>query len=85
MGNNPGATPGIPHNTGAECGVCALGSPLRLRSASDTMKLHIEHATAFIYAQSVREAVGEARLCPRNHDGQRLLSFRLALDPPNAA
>src|SRR5262244_3220299 len=46
------------------------------------MKLHIEHETSFSYFQPVREAVGEARLRPRDEAGQRLLSFRLALDPP---
>jgi Bacterial transglutaminase-like N-terminal region len=52
-----------------------------LRSAPDTMKLHIEHETNFTYAQPVCEAVSQARLRPRN-DGQRLLGFQLALDPP---
>jgi transglutaminase-like putative cysteine protease len=55
---------------------------MRLRSAPFDMKLHIEHATIFTYAQPVCEAVGEARLRPRDDAGQRLLSFQLALDPP---
>ena len=46
------------------------------------MKLHIEHETIFSYLQPVREAVGEAKLRPRDEAGQRLHSFRLALDPP---
>jgi transglutaminase-like putative cysteine protease len=45
------------------------------------MRLHIEHETIFSYAQPVREAIGEARLRPRDDAGQRLLGFRLALDP----
>jgi transglutaminase-like putative cysteine protease len=45
------------------------------------MKLHIEHETSFIYAHAVHEAVGEARLRPRDDAEQRLVSFRLALDP----
>jgi transglutaminase-like putative cysteine protease len=46
------------------------------------MKLHIEHETIFTYDAPVREAVGEARLRPRDEAGQRVLDFRLALDPP---
>src|SRR6478672_1200544 len=46
-----------------------------------SMRLHIEHETIFSYSQPVREAIGEARLRPRNDAGQRLLGFRLALDP----
>ena len=46
------------------------------------MRRHIEHATIFTYAQPVREAIGEARLRPRDDAGQRLVSFQLALDPP---
>ena len=46
------------------------------------MKLYIEHETIFSYDGNVREAVGEARLRPREDGGQHLLSFRLALDPP---
>jgi transglutaminase-like putative cysteine protease len=45
------------------------------------MRLHIEHETIFSYSQPVREAIGEARLRPRDDAGQRLLGFRLALDP----
>jgi transglutaminase-like putative cysteine protease len=45
------------------------------------MRLHIEHETIFSYSQSVREAIGEARLRPRDDAGQRVLGFRLALDP----
>ena len=45
------------------------------------MRLHIEHETVFSYSQPVREAIGEARLRPRDDAGQRLLGFRLALDP----
>jgi transglutaminase-like putative cysteine protease len=45
------------------------------------MRLHIEHETVFSYTQPVREAIGEARLRPRDEAGQRLLGFRLALDP----
>lgn len=45
------------------------------------MKLQIEHETIFTYDDSVREAVGEARLQPRDEAGQRVLSFRLTLDP----
>ena len=30
----------------------------------------------------MREAIGEARLRPRDDAGQRLISFQLALDPP---
>jgi hypothetical protein len=54
---------------------------LYLRSAPDKMKLHIEHATNFTYAQPVREAVSQARLRPPDDGGQRLLNFHLALDP----
>jgi len=46
------------------------------------MRLHIEHQTIFSYDDAVREAVGEARLRPRDDAGQQLLSFRLTLDPP---
>jgi len=46
------------------------------------MQLHIEHQTIFSYDDSVREAVGEVRLRPRDDAGQRLLNFRLVLDPP---
>jgi len=46
------------------------------------MRLHIEHETIFTYDKPVREAVGEARLRPRDESGQELLSFRLLLDPP---
>jgi transglutaminase-like putative cysteine protease len=46
------------------------------------MRLHIEHETSFAYAEPVREAIGEARLRPRDDAGQRLHSFRLTLDPP---
>jgi transglutaminase-like putative cysteine protease len=45
------------------------------------MQLHIEHETIFSYSQPVSEAIGEARLRPRDDAGQRLLGFRLALDP----
>ncbi|HEU5098539.1 MAG TPA: transglutaminase family protein [Roseiflexaceae bacterium] len=45
------------------------------------MRLHIEHETTFSYSQPVREAIGEAKLRPRNDAGQRLIGFRLALDP----
>jgi transglutaminase-like putative cysteine protease len=45
------------------------------------MRLYIEHETIFSYSQPVREAIGEARLRPRNDAGQQLLGFRLALDP----
>lgn len=45
------------------------------------MKLQIEHETIFTYDDNVREAVGEARLQPRDEAGQRVLSFRLTLDP----
>ena len=45
------------------------------------MRIHIEHETVFSYSQPVREAIGEARLRPRDDAGQRLLGFRLALDP----
>src|SRR5689334_378451 len=45
------------------------------------MRLHIEHETIFSYSQPVREAIGEAHLRPRNDAGQRLIGFRLALDP----
>lgn len=45
------------------------------------MKLQIEHETIFTYEEYVREAVGEAHLQPRDDNGQRLLSFRLTLDP----
>jgi transglutaminase-like putative cysteine protease len=45
------------------------------------MRLHIEHETIFSYSEPVREAVGEARLRPRDDAGQRLIGFRLALDP----
>lgn len=45
------------------------------------MRLHIEHETIFSYSQPVREAIGEARLRPRDDAGQRLMGFRLALDP----
>jgi transglutaminase-like putative cysteine protease len=45
------------------------------------MRLHIEHETVFSYSEPVREAIGEARLRPRDDAGQRLLGFRLALDP----
>ena len=45
------------------------------------MRLHIEHETIFNYSEAVREAIGEARLRPRDDAGQRLLGFRLALDP----
>jgi len=45
------------------------------------MRLHIEHETTFSYTQPVREAIGEARLRPRDDAGQRLIGFRLALDP----
>ena len=45
------------------------------------MKLQIEHETIFTYTNPVHEAVGEARLRPRDDAGQRLLTFRLALDP----
>jgi transglutaminase-like putative cysteine protease len=45
------------------------------------MRLHIEHETIFSYSQPVREAIGEARLRPRDDAGQRLLGFRLALEP----
>lgn len=48
------------------------------------MKLHVEHETIFSYSDNVREAVGEARLQPRDEGGQHVLSFRLALDPPTA-
>ncbi|HNP84710.1 MAG: transglutaminase family protein [Chloroflexi bacterium SZAS-1] len=46
------------------------------------MKLHIEHETVFHYNEPVCEAVGEVRLQPYDHDGQWLINFRLALDPP---
>jgi transglutaminase-like putative cysteine protease len=46
------------------------------------MRLQIEHQTTFTYDDAVREAVGEARLQPRDEAGQRLLSFRLTLNPP---
>jgi hypothetical protein len=45
------------------------------------MKLQIDHETILTYAQPVREAVGEARLRPRDEGGQHLIGFRLALDP----
>lgn len=45
------------------------------------MRLHIEHETVFSYSQPVREAIGEAKLRPRDDAGQRLIGFRLALDP----
>ncbi|MFN8503595.1 transglutaminase domain-containing protein [Kouleothrix sp.] len=48
------------------------------------MKLYVEHETIFSYTDNVREAVGEARLQPRDEGGQHVLSFRLALDPPTA-
>ena len=46
------------------------------------MRLHIEHETIFTYDAPVREAVGEARLRPREEAGQRVLGFQLSLDPP---
>ncbi len=46
------------------------------------MRLHIEHQTTFSYDDAVREAIGEARLRPRDDAGQQLLRFRLTLDPP---
>jgi transglutaminase-like putative cysteine protease len=45
------------------------------------MKLQIEHETTFTYDAPVREGVGEARLRPRDEGEQRVLSFRLVLDP----
>lgn len=45
------------------------------------MKLQIEHQTSFTYEQPVREAIGEARLRPRDEAGQRCLSFRIATEP----
>jgi transglutaminase-like putative cysteine protease len=45
------------------------------------MKLHIEHQTIFNYEQPVREAIGEARLRPRDEGGQYCLSFRITTDP----
>jgi transglutaminase-like putative cysteine protease len=45
------------------------------------MKLQIEHQTSFTYEQPVREAIGEARLRPRDEAGQRCLSFRITTDP----
>jgi len=53
----------------------------RSSNNSSDMRLHIEHETIFNYTQPVREAIGEARLRPRDDAGQRLLGFRLALDP----
>src|SRR6266496_3001885 len=52
-----------------------------LQHAIYDMRLHIEHETVFSYSQPVSEAIGEARLRPRDDSGQRLLGFRLALDP----
>lgn len=45
------------------------------------MKLQIEHETIFSYDEPVREAVGEARLEPCEDARQRLINFRLLLDP----
>jgi len=45
------------------------------------MRLHIEHQTIFTYDQPVREAIGEARLRPRDEAGQHCLSFRITTDP----
>jgi transglutaminase-like putative cysteine protease len=45
------------------------------------VKLHIEHTTTFSYDAPVSEAVGEARLRPRDEAGQRVLDFRLSIDP----
>lgn len=48
------------------------------------MKLHVEHETIFAYTDDVREAVGEARLQPRDEGGQHVLSFRLEIEPSAA-
>lgn len=45
------------------------------------MRLYIEHHTLFHYDQPVREQTGEARLQPRDGDGQRLVSARVVTDP----
>jgi transglutaminase-like putative cysteine protease len=49
------------------------------------MRLHIEHQTIFSYSQPVREAIGEARLRPRDDAGQHCLSFRITNDPTTPA
>ncbi len=45
------------------------------------MRLYIEHHTIFRYDHLVREQTGEARLQPRDDEGQRLVGARVALDP----
>lgn len=45
------------------------------------MKLHIDHETIFSYNQPVREAIGEARLRPRDESHQRCVSFQMQVDP----
>src|SRR5262245_38648281 len=54
---------------------------MRRSSNNSNMRLHIEHETIFSYSQPIREAIGEARLRPRDDAGQQVLGFRLALDP----
>src|SRR5262245_54345058 len=49
------------------------------------MRLQIEHQTIFTYEQPVHEAIGEARLRPRDEAGQHCLSFRIANDPTTPA
>ena len=45
------------------------------------MRLYIEHHTIFRYDHLVREQTGEARLQPRDGEGQQLVGARVVLDP----
>lgn len=56
-------------------------TPGRLASPSRRMRLYIEHHTYFRYDHLVREQTGEARLQPRDGDGQRLVGGRVVIDP----
>jgi transglutaminase-like putative cysteine protease len=46
------------------------------------MVISIDYTTVFDYTTPVWESQNVVRACPRNESGQRLLSYRLELDPP---
>ena len=46
------------------------------------MKVHIEHETAFTYAEPASASFNEVRLVPRNNESQNLLDSQIVIDPP---
>ena len=44
------------------------------------MRIRIKHRTAYAYDTPVHSIIELLRMTPRNHDGQRVLRWRIDLD-----